>query len=79
MKRGFSSRREDNSKKNDIEEDGENPVNDENDKDQLNEENNENAGPSRKKKRTSTMWNHFTVKFVQKENAEFAFCNYCTK
>lgn len=51
----------------------------ENDQDQLIEENNGNAGSSRKRRRTSPMWQHFTVKFVQKENAEFAFCNHCTK
>ncbi|KAJ6635755.1 hypothetical protein Bhyg_14341, partial [Pseudolycoriella hygida] len=25
------------------------------------------------------MWGHFTVKFDQKENAEIAYCNHCTK
>lgn len=54
-------------------------LNEENEQGILNEEPNGNAGPSRKRKRTSPMWDHFTVKFVQKENAEFAFCNHCTK
>ncbi len=38
-----------------------------------------NASTSRKRRRTSPMWNHFTVKFVEKENAEFAYCIHCTK
>lgn len=44
-----------------------------------NQLNDENAGPSKKRKRTSLIWKHFTIKFLQEENAEFAFCNYCNK
>lgn len=36
-------------------------------------------GPSKKKKRTSPMWNHFSIQFVQEQNAEFAYCKHCTK
>lgn len=52
-------------------------LNEEGEKDNVDQENQEDGHPRKKRKRNSPMWQHFTCRISDVDNYEYAHCNYC--